>query len=194
MFIAGDISQLKIINGTQINETNYNCKTIILTHNYRQKCPYFQKKLNDCRLTGEYIFKQKITLNYALLNKYIVLASTHIEIDEINNYALNVLKLHYDIPIRCYKTNNEFNASSVDYIINYKKNDEFYLLKSGKKIDKKLFNNYFKFGYAQTYHTYQGKTIDTDNICISKINLFDKNMLYMAVTRVTNEQQLYVIL
>jgi len=193
MIVAGDLAQLKIINGTQINETNYDCKTITLTKNYRQTCPEFKKKLDECRLTGEYIFKQKTTLNYALLNKYIVLASTHAEIDKINDYAINKLKIYDNVPIRCYKTNNEFCASSIDYIINYKSNDDYYLLKSGLKIDKNKFNITHKLGFALTYHTYQGKTVETDNICISKNNMFDKNMLYMAVTRVCNEEQLYII-
>jgi hypothetical protein len=196
IYLSGDLAQLKNIRGTTITPENFNSEQHVLTKNYRQNDIEFQLKIEECRISNEYIFskKQKITLNHALRNGITILSSTHTEIDKINEYAITKLNLTKKIPCRFYKTTDDFNASQMDYILNYDNDETHYSFESGITLDRKIFHRDHKFAFAVTYHTYQGKTVHPPKkICISTNNLFDHAMLYVGVSRVTEEAQLYCL-
>ncbi len=195
IFLFGDMKQLKNNHGQPIDDTTFHHHQ--LTKNYRQKSPEFQEKINECLLNGEYKFtkKQKISLRYALQNKIMILSSNHEYIDYVNDMAIEKMKLTENVPVRIYKTANGFRASEIDYIINYNEIEQDYMFKSGRTMNREIFHNLGnKFAFAVTYHTIQGKTIyNPDKLCISTRNLFDDSMLYVGVSRVQEESQLYVI-
>jgi len=194
IYLFGDLSQIKPYTGLPIPRNLY--YTHELTTNYRQNSTEFKQKINDCLLNGEYDFteKQKITLRYALKNDIIILSSNHKQIDYINDVAINKLKKTERIPVRIYKSSNGFLACEIDYIINYNDDSEEYKFESGRSMNRKIFHEHNKFGFAITYHTMQGKTVHKpQRICISTDNLFDESMLYVGVSRVQDEEQLFVL-
>jgi len=205
IILFGDTNQLGLVEGRVIDESKYNI--LILEKNYRQHNEHFQKKLNQLRVSGKFDFKQKIDAKEALNKQFIILSSTHDDIDKLNkmglvlnnNELINGLKI--GAPIRFYKTvkykdgKNGYNAGEMGKIVNI--DDENISIKKDNdeivQIKRTIFDKYHKLAYSVTYHAIQGKTIHDQNIAINTNKLFDTNMLYVGCSRVIDEEQLYML-
>lgn len=208
IIMFGDLKQLGLVIGTPINESQY---TILkLMKNFRQHNAKFQKKLQQMRKDGKFKFKKKIDAKEALNKQFLILSSTHNDIDKLNEMGLVLNNnklidgLKIGAPIRFYKTcrnkkkegdsKNNYNAGELGKIIKIddnltiqKENGEIVILK------KSTFDKYHKLAYSVTYHAIQGKTVKNQNIAINTNRLFDKNMKYVGCSRVINEEQLYLL-
>lgn len=204
LVLAGDDAQLISIKGTTIDIKDYNI--ITLTTVYRQTDPQFQKKIEYTRLTGDISWITKyIKPLQAIRQKFIILCSTHEQIDRINKIGLNdnpnefIDGIKINSPIRFYKTTKNYDAGEFGYIVNIENNImTIHMDRDGRDITCPIdiFNNesrIIKYSYAITYHAVQGKTI-YNPIALSVDKLFDeKRMKYVGVSRVKEEDQLYIL-
>ena len=199
LILVGDTEQLVPVNGSMIDETDYTI--IILEKIHRQHNTMFQDKLNKLRSTGEFKFTQFIERREAVRKRYIIVSSTHNEIDKLNklglmlndNQLIDGVKI--GSPVRFYKTTKSFNAGELGTItsidenkLTIKKNDETLV-----HIKTSTFKKYHKLAYSVTYHAVQGKTID-GNVVINTHKLFDKKMKYVGCSRVVREDQLFLLI
>jgi hypothetical protein len=199
IILFGDLNQLGLIQGTAIDETQY--KILGLERNYRQHNEKFQKKLNQMRIDGKFKFKQQIDPKEALNRKFLILSSTHKDIDKLNamglvlndNKLINGLKI--GAPTRFYKTCKSYNAGEMGTITDI--NDTCITIKKTNGVEvvikKSTFDTQHKLAYSVTYHAIQGKTIHNQSIAINTNKLFDKNMKYVGCSRVIDETQLYLL-
>ena len=130
--------------------------------------------------------------------------------DQIKNIIMNdttIKKIKYDTLIKEYDINDKI-LSSVNIFIDKINKDitpkedikilyttttakhaknETAIIKASEYDAKK-----HKLGYAQTAHTAQGLTFDT-NIYININNLFTNNILYVMISRAKRKDQIYII-
>ena len=202
IIIAGDVGQLKCIGDSSLDTSCY--KTITLTKNYRQRDPTFIDKLRETRKSGDLSWiKQKISLEAAIKLKYTILCATHSEIDRINilGHALNknpeVHGIKIDTPVRFNKTKDNYTAGDTGIIESITDNNFITVLKyNGEKIqlENKILQKreHIMIAYGETIHGIQGKTMST-GLVINKIGMFDSAMPYVAVSRVIDEDQLFLL-
>ena len=95
-------------------------------------------------------------------------------VDKCNNDLLN--KNKFDV-LKC-----KFSKTTSKYA----KNQNIIINKDKYDINK------YSLSYATTCHLIQGMTI-TGRIFINKNNLFTDNLLYVSLSRATNEKQIYII-
>jgi hypothetical protein len=206
LVLAGDVEQLRLFNGTAIDEGKFN--VIILEMIYRQHDKTFQEKLNALRKGGGFKFDNNIDPKSAINRKFIILSSTHAEIDKLNKLglALNDNKLTHGIkrgsPVRFYKTTTKYNAGETGVITSI--DDKIIAIKKDNgviveiRIDDFIKHHntkdrHHKLAYSMTYHAVQGRTVIGKNIAINTKNLFDNNMKYVGCSRVVNESQLFLL-
>ena len=202
--LAGDDAQLKSVKGTPIDIRAFNI--VELTKIYRQKCPQFQKQLEHTRQTGDISWITKtVSPLKAVQDRFVILCSTHEQIDKINKIGLNSNPNNYigglkiDSPIRFYKTTKDYNAGEFGNIIKIENgNMTIKMDRDSREVEcpVSLFNKesrIIKLSHAITYHAVQGRTID-GHIALSELNLFDgKRMKYVGVSRATTAEQLHIL-
>jgi hypothetical protein len=205
IILVGDFGQLKCVNGTPIDTTGYNI--IILEKNYRQKDKNFVELLRKTRETGDISWiTQSVSKIEAVKKKFIILSSTHKEIDEINNIGdelnPNPFQGGYkiDTPIRFYQSRKDYNAGDMGTITNINEEKKELTINIGDdknvKISVKSFTDkktlLVKKAYSITYHAVQGQTL-SQNIAINLVRLFDKNMKYVGVSRATDQDNIFIL-
>ena len=198
LILSGDIGQLGSYDGDDIDEECFS--TIILTKNYRQHNVVFQNKLNLLRTAGDFKFDNTVSRKDAINKQFIILSSTHAEIDKLNKLGLTlndndlIKGLKIGAPIRFYKTTKKFNAGEMGVIQGIDDNNIFVKLKD-RVVDltTDTFKKYHKLAYSVTYHAVQGKTIKGKNVAINTNRLFDKKMKYVGCSRVIDEDQLFLL-
>jgi hypothetical protein len=207
IILFGDLGQLGIFEGSSINEKEYSIH--ILTKMHRQHDMKFQKKLNECRKNGVFDFNNKIDARAAINKKFLILSSTHLEIDRLNslgivlndNELINGLKV--GAPIRFYKTrnskvdtSNNYNTGELGNIEKIETTKIIIRKEDGNSVtvNKETFSKYHKLAYSITYHAIQGKTLKDQSVAINTNKLFDKKMLYVGCSRVIDEDQLYMLI
>jgi hypothetical protein len=207
IILFGDNAQLGIITSYDANgptaspilESDYNVMT--LEKNYRQFNEGFQKKLNKLRKTGKFNFNKKIDSKSAINEKFLILSSTHADIDKLNTLGLILNEnelidgLKIDAPMRFYQSRKNYNAGEIGTITSIKDGVITITKENEEVINIKIeqFKKYHKLAYSMSYHAVQGKTL-YKNMAVNKNNLFDKRMLYVACSRAVYEEQLHELL
>lgn len=212
IILFGDDKQLQIYKGKKINLDNFHIH--ILYENKRQDNIEFINKINITRDTGDISWitnKNKDSIEDAVKdavkNNHLILASTHKNINKINEIALTKLKdtnkiiyfkndiiIYENMPIRCIKTKKtkKFMICCGDIFTITSIINNNMILNHTLEIDIKYFK-YFTLGFCSTIHSIQGLTIKDQNVSLLVDNLFCKEMAYIFVSRVVNEKQLYII-
>lgn len=211
IIIVGDRGQLKpIINtkqkvlkegeGQQINKTGFT--QIELTKNYRQESEEFNKKLDIIRECNEedakkYLYKlfpQRMTASEAIERNIPILTSTNNEIDRINLQGSKYSsEITINSPIMFNKKMKDIYKNQMGTIIDI--DDKYYYIDIDEDEPYKLLKKYvgnIKLAYAVTYHKIQGQTLTTP-IVINTNFLFEKEMIYVGVSRVISEDLVYIL-
>ena len=200
VILFGDVGQLNLIQGSCINEEEYN--VLELKKIYRQIDPVFQRKLQILRDSGIFKFNKKISVKDAILKNALILSATHIDIDKINeigiqlNPNVEIEELKKDTPIRFYKTDSSYCAGEYGTISKLSKTDMEITKDDLVDIDIKVktFKKYHKPAHSVSFHSQQGRTVKDRIVAINKNNLFDDRMVYVGCSRVQNEDQLYELI
>jgi hypothetical protein len=201
--VVGDEGQLPCFQDVPLDISDYT--HIKLKKNYRQLDIKFISNLHRTRECGDISWiKQKISLENALKLKHTILCATHDEIDRINkighemntNKEINGVKIN--TPVRFNKTAANYVAGDIGIIDEIEGTDFITILKyNGDKVKMKiatlLKKERISLAYAETIHGVQGKTL-RGGLVINEYRMFDKAMPYVAVSRVVEEKQLFLLL
>jgi hypothetical protein len=200
IIIVGDRGQLKPIKGIQINKSDFT--QIELTTNHRQESEEFNKKLDIIRDCNRNIaknklcelFPQRMTTDEALERNIPILTSTNDEIDRINLQGSNYSsEIKINSPIMFTKKMKDIYKNQMGIITDI--DDKYYYIDIDEDEEYKLLKKYIgniKLAYAITYHKIQGQTLNTP-IVINTNFLFEKEMIYVGLSRVVNENLIYIL-
>jgi hypothetical protein len=198
IILFGDTAQLKLIEGTPINENNW--RVLLLEKIWRQIDPKFQRKLQLLRDSGIFKFNKKISVKDAIENNAIILSSTHVDIDTINSIGVSMVEgeeiqgLKKNVPVRFYKTDKKkYFAGEYGKITELDNNNMGILKDDDVHVNMSVehFKKKHKPSYSVSFHSQQGRTIKARKVAINLKNLFDDQMVYVGCSRVENEDQLY---
>lgn len=200
VIIVGDHNQLSLeIKGhRQIDYSKY--RTIMLTKNYRQLDYSFQDKIEKVKEDGKINWVKSISMNEAVTKpNSIILSAVNSDIEKINKlgYKLNIQpeknNMKLNTPIRFTENTTLYSKNDMG-IVTSLNDTTFTVLSKNSYIDIAYDSKNFMFAYSITFHCVQGQTIKNKNIIINQNRLFDfKKMLYVAVSRAVNENQLFKI-
>jgi hypothetical protein len=216
-YMSGDFCQLLPVNGDSIYNIDKNefekklmdvvkhIEVIHLTKNYRQQNdPEFYEICQELR-TGKKLKKETINkLNARVLSRAeieaietdaLTIAGVNIHVDSVNNKYIDRLD-KVGTPIIINKNMPRLNLynGNMCLIDSYNETTNIITISRGEikvtmPIDRlKSISN---LAYAMTVHKSQGKTIH-GNLIINPTRLFAKNHLYVAITRATSLNNIYL--
>lgn len=199
--IFGDFCQLPVVKGTSINNHDIykNFKIIELKKNWRQKddlkyfeiCNTLREKMtykdaiNIIEKLNERVLPTEIPKKLYDTKNDIYICGVNIQVDYINS----LFELKNGCKIIAKKTmQNYFNGMKGELY-----NDTIIWENNDKLITKdlKAFKEKFTKGYAITCHKSQGSTY-IGNVIINPSRLFERNHLYVALTRATKFENIYL--
>ena len=197
-YVFGDTAQIINIDKIVIDTSAF--KVIELTKNYRQLDKKFQSNLDSTRETGDISYiKQRITIEDAIKQNKMILSSRNVDITKINNigFQLNQNKEQFGFkvnsPILFTQNRKEYNNGDSGIIT--KIDDKFIYVNDTIKLTHEQAKNNTQLYYSCTFHRFQGQTIENIDIVINTNKLFDKvRMLYVATSRVTKAEQLFILI
>lgn len=204
IIIVGDFAQLPpvgsepTVKNKKINTTEFykQFKVIESTENYRQReDPEFYKLCNKLRIENfdkKYIKSILQKLNERVLPLPDYTTENDLFICGVNNQVNNINKKYENLENKkvivknTFKKDNEIIPCGLEGILN--KNtftaDKEYIL-----TDNQLKN--ISLNYASTIHLAQGKT-KSGNVIINPTRLFEKEHLYVALTRAVKLNNIYL--
>jgi hypothetical protein len=198
--LFGDFCQLPVVNGTPINEDPIYSKftKIELYNNYRQQndtefyklCSMLRKRCN-----GEEVDDmQRESLLNKLNSRVLPIPEYKTEDDAyicgVNSQVDAINEFHKDDKIKkviAIKTTSQYTNGTRGILENNM--ITFINAKTGMKQTIKNGDNW-KLNFASTAHKVQGKTY-SGNVIINPTRLFEKNHLYVAITRATHFNNIY---
>jgi len=201
-YAFGDDAQLQNFKDKPMTLGNFTINK--LKKNYRQKCRVFQNNLKEkTRQTGDISYiKNRMTTKDAINSGTLVLCAKNNEIDRVNQIGFDMNNEPNQYGFKCESPITFIDTVKKCYngetgIISEITKDMITINKNGQDINltHEQAHKYIKLNYACTYHRIQGQTIANAKIVINTKDLFEKKrMLYVAASRATTLNQLYILI
>jgi ABC-type cobalamin/Fe3+-siderophores transport system ATPase subunit len=193
--LVGDFCQLPVVNGTSINQHELYSKfaKVYLTKNYRQQndpafyeiCTILRKASLGLSFSSKDYKKAVSILNSRVLPIPDYTSENDIYICGVNSQVDAINNLHKDDKVKkviAVKTTRNFTNGTRGMLEGDKVKYEDRTCK---------FTDSWKLNFAATAHKVQGKTY-TGNVIIDPSRLFEKNHLYVSITRATCLDNIYL--